>query len=93
MPAPGMARWRQRMLEVLPNLILYAQAPHQRLIEVIVQLCAPALEREESRSRIRQPAFYDSLTELPRLPLQELKLDRRFVSDLKAWLHTTTPTP
>lgn len=93
MPAQRMARRRQRMLEVLPNLMLHAQAPHQRLIEVIVQLCALALEREENRSRIRQPAFYDSLTELPCLSPQKLKLDRRFVSDLQAWLHTTTPTP
>lgn len=38
---------------------------HQRLVEVIVPLCALAIEREKSRAHISQLAFYDSLTELP----------------------------
>ncbi|MDX3773896.1 EAL domain-containing protein [Chromatiaceae bacterium AAb-1] len=38
---------------------------HQQLADVIVSLCALALEREESRAHIRQLAFYDSLTDLP----------------------------
>ena len=38
---------------------------HQRLIDVIVPLCALALEREKIRAHISQLAFYDSLTELP----------------------------
>ena len=38
---------------------------HQRLIDVIVPLCALALEREKTRAHISQLAFYDSLTALP----------------------------
>lgn len=38
---------------------------HQQVADVIVSLCALALEREQSRAHIRQLAFYDSLTELP----------------------------
>jgi diguanylate cyclase (GGDEF)-like protein/PAS domain S-box-containing protein len=38
---------------------------HQQLVDVIVPLCALALEREKIRAHISQLAFYDSLTELP----------------------------
>jgi diguanylate cyclase (GGDEF)-like protein/PAS domain S-box-containing protein len=37
----------------------------RQLVNIIVPLCALALEREESRSHIRQLAFYDRLTTLP----------------------------
>ncbi|KAA8920403.1 bifunctional diguanylate cyclase/phosphodiesterase [Xanthomonas sontii] len=38
---------------------------HLRLIELCVHLCALALEREQTRARVHQLAFYDSLTGLP----------------------------
>ena len=38
---------------------------HRQLVDVIVPLCALALEREKTRAHISQLAFYDSLTELP----------------------------
>ena len=38
---------------------------HQRLVDVSVDLCALALERDFARSRIQQLAFYDALTGLP----------------------------
>jgi diguanylate cyclase (GGDEF)-like protein/PAS domain S-box-containing protein len=38
---------------------------HQQLVEACTSLCALALEREQSRRRIRQLAFYDGLTTLP----------------------------
>ena len=38
---------------------------HHRLVDVSLHLCALALEREETRSRIHRLAFYDSLTGLP----------------------------
>jgi diguanylate cyclase (GGDEF)-like protein/PAS domain S-box-containing protein len=37
----------------------------RQLVDVIVPLCALAMEREENRSHIHQLAFYDSLTGLP----------------------------
>lgn len=67
---------------VLGTFAFYYREPrgpsafHQRLIEVIVHLCALALEREESRSKIRQLAFYDSLTELPNRSLLHAKADQ-----------------
>ncbi|TBU89290.1 sensor domain-containing protein [Stutzerimonas kirkiae] len=38
---------------------------HKRLVEMSTHLCSLALERESARLRIRQLAFYDSLTGLP----------------------------
>ncbi len=38
---------------------------HRRLVEAGIHLCALAMEREESRRRIRRLAFYDELTGLP----------------------------
>ena len=38
---------------------------HRRLIDVSLNLCALALEREASKENIRRLAFYDSLTGLP----------------------------
>lgn len=67
---------------VLGTFAFYYREPrspssfHQRLIDVIVHLCALALEREESRSRIRQLAFYDGLTELPNRSLLLAKADQ-----------------
>ncbi|MBH2031982.1 MAG: EAL domain-containing protein [Pseudomonadales bacterium] len=67
---------------VLGTFAFYYREPrgpssfHQRLIEVIVHLCSLALQREESRSQIRQLAFYDSLTELPNRSLLHAKADQ-----------------
>ncbi|MBN6111779.1 sensor domain-containing protein [Xanthomonas bonasiae] len=41
------------------------QAWHLRLIELCLHLCALALEREQTKARVHQLAFYDSLTGLP----------------------------
>ncbi|WP_240702479.1 EAL domain-containing protein [Trinickia terrae] len=38
---------------------------HRRLVDVSLNLCALALEREASKENIRRLAFYDSLTGLP----------------------------
>ncbi|QLF93178.1 EAL domain-containing protein [Pseudomonas sp. ABC1] len=38
---------------------------HKRLVDMSIHLCSLALERESARLRIRQLAFYDSLTGLP----------------------------
>lgn len=38
---------------------------HLRLIELCLHLCALALEREQTKARVHQLAFYDSLTGLP----------------------------
>lgn len=38
---------------------------HQQLVQACTHLCALALEREHTRLRIRQLAFYDALTGLP----------------------------
>jgi diguanylate cyclase (GGDEF)-like protein/PAS domain S-box-containing protein len=41
------------------------QAWHLRLIELCLHLCALALEREQTKARVHQLAFYDALTDLP----------------------------
>lgn len=67
---------------VLGTFAFYYREPrspsvfHERLVEVIVHLCSLALEREESRTRIRQLAFYDSLTGLPNRSLLLAKADQ-----------------
>ncbi len=38
---------------------------HQQLVQACTDLCSLALEREQTRRRIRQLAFYDGLTGLP----------------------------
>jgi diguanylate cyclase (GGDEF)-like protein/PAS domain S-box-containing protein len=38
---------------------------HIKLAEICLQLCALALEREQTRARVHQLAFYDALTGLP----------------------------
>lgn len=56
---------------VLGTFAFYSRQPqepdsfHRRLVDVVVHLCALALEREEARDRIRRLAFYDDLTGLP----------------------------
>ncbi|WP_293777316.1 EAL domain-containing protein [uncultured Oxalicibacterium sp.] len=48
---------------------------HRQLTDVLVPLCALALEREETRGQIRRLAFYDSLTELPNRSLLQAKAE------------------
>ncbi|EJL92624.1 PAS domain S-box/diguanylate cyclase (GGDEF) domain-containing protein [Herbaspirillum sp. CF444] len=54
----------------------HADAFHHRLVDVSLHLCALALEREETRSRIHQLAFYDSLTGLPNRSLLMVKANQ-----------------
>ncbi|UVA77649.1 sensor domain-containing phosphodiesterase [Pandoraea commovens] len=57
-----------RVLGVLAFYYRTARGPdalHERLVDVCVHLCKLAFERDESRTRIRQLAFSDSLTGLP----------------------------
>lgn len=49
---------------------------HKRLLDVLVHLCSLALQREENRARIRQLAFYDSLTQLPNRSLLHARADQ-----------------
>ncbi|MEQ4618739.1 MAG: GGDEF and EAL domain-containing protein [Corticimicrobacter sp.] len=49
---------------------------HQRLVDACTHLCALALEREHSRTRIRQLAFYDELTGMPNRNLLHAKADQ-----------------
>jgi len=51
-------------------------ALHRRLVEVSTHLCALALEREETRSRIRQITSYDSLTGLPNRSLLQARAEQ-----------------
>ncbi|WP_277053135.1 EAL domain-containing protein [Zestomonas thermotolerans] len=66
---------------VLGTFAFYYREPcspsplHERLVEVSVHLCALALEREESRSHIRQLAYYDSLTGLPNRSLLHIRAE------------------
>lgn len=66
---------------VLGTFAFYYREPHdpdsfhRRLVEVIVHLCALALEREEARNRIRRLAFYDDLTGLPNRSLLHAQAD------------------
>ena len=52
-----------------------ATAFHQKLVNVCIHLCVMAMEREQSRSMIRQLAFYDGLTGLPNRSLLLAKAD------------------
>ncbi len=67
---------------VLGTFAFYYRQPHEpdsfhrRLVEVIVHLCALALEREEARNRIRRLAFYDDLTGLPNRSLLHAQADQ-----------------
>lgn len=57
-----------------------APAFHQQLVDACTDLCALALERENSRARIRQLAFYDGLTGLPNRSLLLAKADQAIAS-------------
>jgi len=47
---------------------------HQELVQACTDLCALAMEREQSRERIKQLAFYDSVTGLPNRSLLETQV-------------------
>lgn len=49
---------------------------HRRLVDVCVNLCALALEREAARAEIQKLAFYDALTELPNRSLLLAKAEQ-----------------
>ena len=53
-----------------------AQLFHQLMVDACADLCALALEREHTRQRIRQLAFYDGLTGLPNRSLLQAKADQ-----------------
>lgn len=53
-----------------------ASAYHQQLVDACTHLCALALEREHTRARIRQLAFYDGLTGLPNRSLLQANADK-----------------
>lgn len=67
---------------VLGVLLINAQAPgkpnplHERLIELCLHLCALALERESTRERVHQLAYYDTLTGLPNRVLFTAQAER-----------------
>jgi len=62
---------RSNSARVLGTFALYYRTPqqadawHMRLTDVCQQLCTLALEREQTRQRVHQLAFYDTLTGLP----------------------------
>lgn len=49
---------------------------HRQLVNACTHLCALAMEREQSRLRIRQLAFYDALTGLPNRSLLQAKAEQ-----------------
>lgn len=49
---------------------------YRRLVEACQHLCGLALEREQTRRRIRQLAFYDALTGLPNRSLLQARADQ-----------------
>ncbi len=51
-----------------------ASSFHQQLVEACADLCALAMERELTRQRIRQLAYYDALTGLPNRSLLETQV-------------------
>lgn len=51
-----------------------ASSFHQQLIQACTDLCALAMEREQSRQRMQQLAFYDTVTGLPHRSLFETKV-------------------
>ena len=59
-------------------------ALHRRLVDVSAHLCALALEREETRSRIRQITSYDGLTGLPNRSLLHARAERAIDSVAQA---------
>lgn len=67
---------------VLGTFAFYYREPrgpsafHKRLLDVLAHLCSLALQREESRTQIRQLAFYDSLTQLLNRSLLHARADQ-----------------
>ncbi|HBK47758.1 MAG TPA: bifunctional diguanylate cyclase/phosphodiesterase [Xanthomonadaceae bacterium] len=53
---------------------------HIQLAEICLHLCALALEREQSRARMHQLAFYDSLTGLPNRMMFSARAEQLLVS-------------
>lgn len=53
-----------------------ASSFHQQLVLACTDLCALAMEREQSRQRIRQLAYYDAVTGLPNRSLLETQVAR-----------------
>lgn len=51
-----------------------ASSFHQQLVQACTDLCALAMEREQSRQRIQQLAFYDTVTGLPNRSLFETRM-------------------
>ncbi len=68
--------------QVLGVLLLHSRAPgrpnplHARLAELCLHLCALALERESTRERVHQLAYYDTLTGLPNRVLFTAQAER-----------------
>lgn len=52
-----------------------ASSFHRQLVKACTHLCALAMEREKTRQRIRQLAFYDALTGLPNRSLLQTNAD------------------
>lgn len=53
---------------------------YMRLVEACQHLCGLALDREQTRRRIRQLAFYDALTGLPNRSLLQARADQAIAS-------------
>lgn len=74
--------------EVIARFLLFPREPHsgatqvfhQRLVEACTHLCALALERERTRQRIRQLAYYDGLTGLPNRSLLRARAEQAIAS-------------
>ena len=68
--------------QVLGVLLVNARRPgkpnplHERLIELCLHLCTLALERESTRERVHQLAYYDTLTGLPNRVLFTARAER-----------------
>lgn len=70
--------------QVIATFALYFRTPrntrartfHQGLIDACTHLCTLALVREHERQRMRQLAFYDSLTGMPNRSLLEATTDQ-----------------
>lgn len=64
-----------------------ASSFHQQLVEACADLCALAMERELTRQRIRQLAYYDALTGLPNRSLLETQVGQLLDTARKAGQH------
>ena len=76
---------------VIGTLALYFETPrvpselHRQLVQACLHLCAVAMERDASKSRIQQLAYYDTLTQLPNRSL--------FKETASAALHSNQGAP